>query len=224
MTDGLFDRIAPVYDRMNRILSLGLDLAWRRKAARMLRAAPGAGAARSILDIASGTGDFAFALARAFPRAAIRCADPSRAMLSAAAEKAAARGLSGALEFSECPASPMPFRAGAFDIAACAFGFRNFPDRAAAFSECARVLRPGGLLCVLEFTRLRPAAMAAVSCWLRAASLLAFRHRADYAHLRRSICAMPRSEGFAEEARAAGFETLRIRLLPPACTFFLFRR
>ena len=84
MEAGLFDRIAPVYDRMNRILSLGMDLRWRRAAAgaaAALRADRGTGAPADILDLAAGTGDVAIALARRFPSARVCCADISAPML-----------------------------------------------------------------------------------------------------------------------------------------------
>ena len=221
----LFGRIAPVYDRMNRVLSLGLDLRWRRKACRAVRELVPPAPAPEILDLASGTGDFALELARAFPGARVTCADASPEMLEIAKAKTAAAGIGARCAFNVCSASALPFGAGRFGLVSCAFGFRNFPDVPAALAECARVLAPGGVLAVLEFTRPRLApAGAALSAWLAAASLFAGPRRRDYAHLRRSIRGAFSAPGFIALARGAGFAAERAGLFLPACRFFAFRR
>ena len=226
MEAGLFDRIAPVYDRMNRILSLGMDLRWRRVAAcaaAALRTERGAGAPADILDLAAGTGDFAIALARRFPSARVCCADISAPMLEIARRKAAAAGMAGRFSFRTSPADALEPFAGRFDIVSCAFGFRNFPSPRAALAGCARALKPGGMLAVLEFTRPRcAAARLGLSAWLRAASLAAGRrHGADYAYLRRSIMSTFTAREFAAMAESVLGGKVSSRLLFPACRLFL---
>ena len=143
MEAGLFDRIAPVYDRMNRILSLGMDLRWRRVAAgaaAALRAERGAGAPADILDLAAGTGDFAIALARRFPSARVCCADISAPRLEIARRKAAAAGMAGRFSFRTSPADALEPFAG---LVACG-GF-SYGDVLGAGSGWARsiLFNPG---------------------------------------------------------------------------------
>lgn len=137
----MFARIAPRYDLANRVLSLGRDRAWRRAAAALARV----NAPRLLVDVAAGTGDFASAFAARHPGLDILLLDPCLPML----ERAAAKGAPGHPAAASADALPLPD--GRADLVCCAFGVRNFPDPEKFLRECARVLRPGGEVVVLEF-------------------------------------------------------------------------
>ena len=147
-----FDAIAPKYDLTNRVISLGIDLHWRRVAVRQLRGIPSDAA---ILDLACGTGDMALETLRQRRAARVVGADLSRAMLGLARKKfaqrpAAARG--GAVTLVNAPAEALPFADASFDAVTIAFGIRNVPDFMAGLREMLRALRPGGRACILEFS------------------------------------------------------------------------
>jgi len=141
----MFSEIAPRYDLLNRLLSFGADLRWRRRAVALaLEKAP-----RRILDLATGTGDLALLLKERAPWAEVVGVDFAPPMLEIARKKAASRGLEVA--FLEADALALPFPEGAFDAVTLAFGFRNFADHEKALRELYRVLAPGGRLVLLEF-------------------------------------------------------------------------
>ena len=216
----VFSGIAGVYDRMNHALSLGLDRRWRRIAVRSAETAPS-----KILDLACGTGDMSFELVRAFPEAHVTGVDFTPAMLEIARSKCAGEGR---IEFLEGDAMALPFKtdggSGSFDFATCAWGFRNFPDKAKALSECARVLAPGGKLAVLEFFRPESRILGALtSLWLRMlAPVLAPGKGAAYAYLRESMQATVSVGEFVSLAEKAGFALKSRRFLFPACTCLVF--
>lgn len=135
--DAMFDAIAPGYDVTNRVISLGLDVGWRRRTVRSLRLAPGG----LVLDLACGTGDLCLELARhgLTPVGA----DRSAGMLVAARARAGSPLVRG-------DALALPFRAGALDGIVCGFALRNFAALPPMLAECARVLRPGGRVALLE--------------------------------------------------------------------------
>lgn len=146
----MFDRIARVYDRMNAVMTAGLDRRWRERAADLAAVAPGG----RVLDVATGTGDMAFALARRVaPGGEVVAADFSENMLALARAKAptAAPG-DVALRFETANALELPYRDGQFDAATVGFGARNFADLHRGLAEMARVVRPGGRVVVLEIT------------------------------------------------------------------------
>jgi demethylmenaquinone methyltransferase/2-methoxy-6-polyprenyl-1,4-benzoquinol methylase len=141
----MFDQISPRYDFLNHLLSLGADVLWRRRAAARLAGA------RRVLDVCSGTGDLALEIRRRCG-ARVVGTDFSPAMLRIGARKAARKGLGGHVSFQAGDALRLPYRDGAFDACAAAFGLRNVCDPARGLSEMARVVRPGGHVLVLEFT------------------------------------------------------------------------
>jgi len=194
-----FDGVAAVYDRMNRVLSLGCDLAWRRDAARKISSPP-----KRILDVACGTGDFAFALSRRFPNAEIVALDFTPAML----EIARSKSRSPKISFAEGDAQKLDGLAeSSFDLVSCAFGFRNFPDKRAALAAARRVVREGGELLALEFFRPRCRALGGfVSLWVKlVAGLFTPRHSEAYGHLTSSMRSTMSEEEFAALAGECGF-------------------
>ena len=136
----MFDRISPVYDSMNRVMTLGLDRRWRRLAAEAV-VRPG----DRVLDACCGTGDLALAAARAGGR--VTGLDFSGAMLERARRK------SEAIEWVQGDVLELPFEDETFDAATIGFGIRNVADLEAGLRELARVLKPGGRLACLEITR-----------------------------------------------------------------------
>ena len=212
----LFTDIAAIYDRMNHVLSLGLDRRWRRVAAADVKGTPA-----RMLDLACGTGDFAFALARRFPEAEITGVDLTPAML----EIARAKNRSPHIRFVEGDALALP-ATGPFDLCVCAFGFRNFPDRGQALREVRRVLAPGGELLVLEFFRPAHALLGRLTAiWLRVlAPLFALRRRSAYRYLRESMDGMVSADDFVRLAAEEGFALEGRRFFFPCCTCLQLRK
>jgi demethylmenaquinone methyltransferase/2-methoxy-6-polyprenyl-1,4-benzoquinol methylase len=140
----MFGRIAPSYDALNHILSFGMDIVWRSRMAKVVRELSHA---PRVLDLCTGTGDQAYAVLRKSPSARITGIDAARPMLTIGKQK----DREGRVAFLQASALHLPFRSGAFDACFCAFGLRNLPNLPTALKEARRVLKPGGLLIVLEF-------------------------------------------------------------------------
>jgi demethylmenaquinone methyltransferase / 2-methoxy-6-polyprenyl-1,4-benzoquinol methylase len=143
---GIFKAISPRYDLLNRVMSGRQDLRWRRFAVSRIP-----GAARSVLDVATGTGDLAIDIASAGEREVFG-ADFVESMMRYAVEKTEARNLSDKITYAAADALHLPFPDSAFDAATMAFGIRNMPDRLSALREMVRVVKPGGKVLVLEMT------------------------------------------------------------------------
>lgn len=210
----MFAEVAPGYDRANRALSLGIDGWWRRQAVRMTDVRPG----EHGLDVCSGTGDLAMALLRA--GAAMVGADFCAPMLArAAAKPSGAAAALGRPLFLCADALALPFADATFDFATVAFGIRNVSDPSAGLREMARVVRPGGRIVVLEFTKPRmpllgPAyrfyfrrVLPRLGSWISGARNEAYRYLHD------SVMAFPERDEFLAVMRAAGLRTPRMRLL-----------
>ena len=221
---GMFTRVAEMYDRLNRVQSLGLDVLWRKRAlACLARTAP---SPRRILDLATGTADFALAAARRFPDARVTGVDLTPAMLDVGRRKVAAAGLADRIALEEGDACALACARGSFDVVLCAFGFRNFPDRAAALREAAHALVPGGHLLVLELFKPRFRALArTTAAWMTCvARLFAGRAREDYAYLRASIGETCTAAAFGRLASEAGLTAVQRKFFFPACSCLMFRK
>jgi demethylmenaquinone methyltransferase/2-methoxy-6-polyprenyl-1,4-benzoquinol methylase len=145
----MFDRIAGVYDRMNAVMTVGLDRRWRSRAADLAALRPGDGA----LDVATGTGDLALELAgRVAPGGKVVGVDFAEAMLDRARAKAAAAAADATLRFEWGNALSLSYEDDRFDAATVGFGARNFSDLERGIAEMARVVRPGGRVVILEIT------------------------------------------------------------------------
>jgi len=209
----LFDGIAHRYDLLNHLFSGGVDMYWRARAiARLEEAAPA-----RILDVATGTGDFAIAASRLAPRAIVGV-DIARAMLDVGRSKIAARGLERLITLQEADAERLPFAEGSFDAAIVAFGVRNFEHLEAGLAEMARVVRPGGRIVVLEFSRPRAFPFRQIYlAYFRGLMPLAGRmisgHPHAYAYLASSVMAFPEGEDFCAILSRAGFAGARAERL-----------
>ena len=146
----MFDGIAPDYDRLNHLMSLGVDRIWRRRALREIidRRQP-----QQLLDIACGTGDFSLAIAkRMHPGSHVTGIDLSEGMLDVMRGKVRKARLGERISCEQGDSEALRFADGSFDVAAIAFGIRNFEHREAALREILRVLKPGGRLVILELS------------------------------------------------------------------------
>ncbi len=145
----MFNNIAPTYDRLNHILSFNIDKRWRANVVKITkRIAP-----KDILDVATGTGDMAIALARANELSRVVAIDPSEGMLAVAKRKIEKRGLDSQIELRCSSAESLDANSESIDVATVAFGVRNFGNLRGGVSEMIRTLRPDGTLIVLEFSR-----------------------------------------------------------------------
>jgi demethylmenaquinone methyltransferase / 2-methoxy-6-polyprenyl-1,4-benzoquinol methylase len=234
----MFGRIAPRYDLLNRILSFGIDRAWRREAV----AAVAVGAPQRVLDVATGTGDVALLLARALPGATVTGVDFSEPMLALARQKAAraagaeladagrlrfaladagrlrfALADAGRLRFQHADALALPFPDASFDAVTVAYGVRNFADVAAGLREMRRVLVPGGRIAVLEFPPPDGRFTGTALRWYGRTVMPTLGRWLSgdphaYAYLPASTSAFLAPERLADALRAARFGDVRYRL------------
>lgn len=208
----MFSSIAGRYDRLNRILSLGLDGSWRRAAARRAELGPGGRA----LDACGGTGELALELLGRFPGSEVAVLDFSGAMLGLAGRKGAAAGEGFQRVLGD--ALRCPFGGGVFDAVGCAFGLRNLSDLEAGLGEFHRVLRPGGRLCILEFTAEEGSAAGRLARWYVrrvvpvVGGMLAGAPEA-YGYLARSVAGFASRRELEAHLARAGFEEVESRLL-----------
>jgi demethylmenaquinone methyltransferase/2-methoxy-6-polyprenyl-1,4-benzoquinol methylase len=200
---GMFDRIAPVYDVMNRVMTAGLDRRWRRLAVRKV-VWPG----DRVLDACCGTGDFAVEAERRGGR--VVGLDFSARMLERAKRK------SGTIEWVEGDALALPFADGAFDVVTVGFGVRNLASVERGLIELGRVLRPGGRIAVLEITRPRGILRPFFRLWFDVLVPLAGKVLPGgkaYTYLPASVRRFPGPEDLSALLEGAGFGDVRYRLL-----------
>jgi demethylmenaquinone methyltransferase / 2-methoxy-6-polyprenyl-1,4-benzoquinol methylase len=201
--EAMFDRISPVYDPMNRLMTAGLDRRWRRLT---VRAAVRPG--DRVLDACCGTGDLALEAQRAGAR--VTGLDFSERMLERARRKSAA------VEWVRGDVLALPFSDGSFDAVTVGFGIRNVEDVEAGLGELARVLRSGGRLGCLEITRPRGVLRPFFAVWFDGLVPLAGKvlpGGAAYAYLPASVRRFPGPQDLAEVMRRAGFAEIGWRLL-----------
>lgn len=144
----IFSTITARYDLLNHVLSIGLDIFWRRFTVKKMRFFK----AFRLLDVATGTGDLAIYAAKTYPRITVTGLDFTGSMLEAGKIKISRKGLNQNISLVQGDAMSLPFPDNTFDVVSIAFGIRNIPDRKAAVSEMIRVLVPGGRFMVLEMT------------------------------------------------------------------------
>jgi demethylmenaquinone methyltransferase/2-methoxy-6-polyprenyl-1,4-benzoquinol methylase len=199
----MFDRIAPVYDAMNRAMTVGLDRKWRRLTAEAV-VRPG----DRVLDACCGTGDLALADARAGGR--VTGVDFSEEMLARAERKAPE------FQWVQADAAALPFDDASFDVVTVGFGIRNLADLEAGLVELARVLVPGGRLGCLEITRPRGVLRPFFRLWFDGLVPLAgkfLRGGAAYSYLPASVRRFPGPDDLAAAMARSGFTDVGWRLL-----------
>jgi demethylmenaquinone methyltransferase/2-methoxy-6-polyprenyl-1,4-benzoquinol methylase len=218
----MFDRIARRYDFVNRVISLGLDQRWRKRTVNALQL----GEQPRVLDLATGTGDLAIAIAKSRPQAKVVGVDPSAEMLAIGKAKIERKGLADRIEMTLGDAQALPYANCEFDAATIAFGIRNVPDRAKGLREMARVVRPGGRVAILELGEPRGRVLGRVARFHknqlvpRIGALLSGAR--EYKYLQKSITAFPPAEEFAAMMQAAGLHVIEVVPLSfGACTLYV---
>jgi demethylmenaquinone methyltransferase/2-methoxy-6-polyprenyl-1,4-benzoquinol methylase len=204
----MFGEIAPRYDLLNHVLSLGIDLAWRRKTVRLVPPRPEGG---PILDVCTGTGDLALAYWKASGRKAqIVGTDFCQPMLALAAEKGRRAGAAEQISWREADTEQLPFPDDQFQIVCVAFGLRNVSDTDRGLREMARVCLPGGSVAVLEFSMPTLWPLGPIYRWYfqrvlpRIGQALARNRQSAYNYLPASVSQFPQGEELAARMRAAG--------------------
>jgi demethylmenaquinone methyltransferase/2-methoxy-6-polyprenyl-1,4-benzoquinol methylase len=200
-----FDRVAPYYDTLNSVLSLGLDRRWRREAIRALALRAGA----RVLDVATGTGALASEIVRSTSGAvSVTACDVNESMLSVARRRAFPEGAH--VEIVHCDATRLPFASTSFDAATLAFAIDDMPDRDACIHEMARVLKPGGTVALLELSQPdAPRVRAVYSLYLRTFRLIG-RFGADgYGHLEQEIRTYRGADAVKDLLARGGFSGYR---------------
>lgn len=206
----MFDAIAWRYDRLNHLLSLGVDRSWRRKVVRRVKAL----GARRILDVATGTGDLAMMMAQACPASTIDGIDFSEQMLSIGRQKVERAGLQHRISLSEGDAEALTARTDCYDAVTVAFGVRNFEHLECGLREMCRVLKPGGRVVILEFSTPDRFPMKQLyrfyfKCILPRVGGLISGDRGAYEYLPASVFAFPQGDHFLEIMRSCGFRDVR---------------
>ncbi|MBD5183132.1 MAG: bifunctional demethylmenaquinone methyltransferase/2-methoxy-6-polyprenyl-1,4-benzoquinol methylase UbiE [Bacteroidales bacterium] len=216
----MFDNIAPAYDFMNRAMTFGLDRAWLKA---LLREAA-KGEPVDVLDLATGTGDVALALRRRLPGANICGLDLSEGMLEIARRKNERANAGITFIQGDCLATGLPDSSA--DLITIAYGVRNFQDLQAGYREMARVLRPGGKLCVLELAQpanpvLKAGYRAYTSTLIPLAGRLMSKDSRAYSYLPESVAAVPQRAAMTALMEQAGLAEARFKaLIPGVCVLY----
>ena len=208
----MFDNIAPKYDLLNHTLSMSIDRVWRRRVVGEVRRAKHG----RILDVATGTGDLAIAMARRIRDVQVLGVDLSEQMLAVARRKIEARGLDGRIVLDRGDAERLAVADASVDVATVAFGVRNFGDLGAGLRELARTIKPGGKVVILEFSRPRNRVFRALYEFYSYKILpriggLVSRDKRAYEYLPASVGEFPAPEEFMAMMARAGFRNCRAR-------------
>jgi len=218
----MFDNIAPSYDKLNHRLSWNIDKGWRRKAILQLAA----DRPKTVLDIATGTGDFAILAAKMLRPDRLTGVDISEGMMEVGRRKVAAEGLEGVVKFEREDCLRLSYADNTFDAVTAAFGIRNFADLDKGLREMCRVLKKGGHLSVLELTT--PVTFPMKQLFhVYSHTVLPFYGRliskapSAYSYLTRTIEAFPQGEQMTDILRKAGFSEASFRRLTfGICTMY----
>jgi demethylmenaquinone methyltransferase/2-methoxy-6-polyprenyl-1,4-benzoquinol methylase len=203
---GMFDAIAPRYDLLNHVLSVGLDKRWRNMAVDALRLQPES----IVLDLCTGTADLAIATARRVPRSSVVGVDFAGAMLRLGLAKVRRLGMGHRIHLVRGDAACIPLPDGSCDAATIAFGIRNVAEPERALAEIARVLRPSGRLAILEFGQPAIPGIRRLYSWyfrylLPAVGRVVSKHTSAYSYLPASVGTFPPPPEFARTIARHGF-------------------
>jgi len=219
----MFDNIAPTYDRLNHRLSWNIDRLWRRRALKALRQF----APRDILDVATGTGDFALMAAQLMTPRRILGIDISEGMMTIGRQKVEKAQLQGVISFAKDDCEHLSLASNSFDAAISAFGIRNFAHLDTSLRELQRVVRPGGHLCIVELSTPQHFPMKQLfwlyaHSWLPTYGRLISGDKHAYEYLITSIEAFPQGETMMNILQKAGFiNTSFKRYTGGICTMYM---
>lgn len=208
----MFDNIAPTYDLLNHSLSWGIDRSWRRAAIDSLRPYR----PQRILDVATGTGDFAILAAKLLEPEALLGVDLSEGMMEVARQKVEREELQGVIRFQKEDCLNLSFPNGSFDALTVAYGIRNFSDLDCGLREMHRVLRPGGRLVIIELTAPRHFPMRQLfwlysHVWMPLIGRLVSKDSRAYSYLPATMEAFPQGEEMRQILMRAGFSDVNFR-------------
>ena len=218
----MFDNIAPTYDRLNHRLSWNIDKGWRRKAIRQLKPF----APKHLLDVATGTGDFAIQACQMLDDVQITGIDISEGMMEVGRKKVSQMGLSERIRFEREDCTRLSYPDGTYDAVTAAFGIRNFDNLDQGLAEMCRVLRQGGVLSIVELTSpvsfpMRQLFHIYAHTVLPVYGRLISRDNSAYSYLTKTIEAFPQGERMVGILLKAGFsEALFRRLTFGICTMY----
>ena len=224
--EAMFDNIAPTYDTLNHRLSWTIDKGWRRKAISFLQQYQ----PQTVLDIATGTGDFAIMAAQMLKPQRLVGADISEGMMEVGRKKVAELGLQDIIAFEKEDCLSLSYADNSFDAVTAAFGIRNFANLDKGLSEMCRVLRPGGHLVIVELTTPPRFPMKQLfgvysHTVLPVYGRLVSKDKSAYSYLRRTIEAFPQGERMMDILKQAGFqETAFKRLTGGICTLYTAKK
>lgn len=208
----MFDAISPKYDLLNRMFSLGVDQGWRRKVIRLVAAEP----VEKLLDVATGTADLAIMAAKVAGH--VTGVDISDGMLAQGRVKVEQKGLQERITLQQADSAALPFADGSFDAVTVAFGVRNYEDLDRGLREMLRVLRPGGRLFVLEFSKPQHTPMRQLFRFyfhrvMPLVGRLVSKDSAAYTYLPQSVDAFPEGSRFLDLLTKAGGREAKARAL-----------
>lgn len=210
----VFNQSAQHYDLMNFVMSLGMHSSWKSKALESSHIFPGDWS----LDLACGTCDITQMILKKCPQSFVIATDPNTSMLEAGRDRLLDSGVFKSVEFVQGFAENLPFPNHRFENVFCAFGFRNFTDQVKGISECARVLKPGGQLTILEFSQPKNASIDSIfhqyAKWIPTIGDLIAKNADSYQYLIESIQRNMSSQSLAELMSRTGLTTV------PAIEFF----
>jgi demethylmenaquinone methyltransferase / 2-methoxy-6-polyprenyl-1,4-benzoquinol methylase len=203
----MFDNISPKYDFLNRLLSGGIDIYWRKKALKMINKEPN----KLILDIATGTGDLAIEAVKQLNPDKIIGVDPSEGMLNVGIEKIKNLGLADKIEMQVGDAEKLAFESNTFDTVIVSFGVRNYENLLAGLSDMYRVTKPGGTCLVVEFSKPKMFPFKQFY-WFYTTKILPFignlvsKDSSAYSYLPESMMAFPDGQDFLNIFEKAGYK------------------
>jgi len=210
----MFDNIAHKYDFLNHFFSLGIDILWRKKCIRILRKENPS----TIIDMATGTGDFAIEAIRMGLDAHVTGIDLSQGMLDVGIEKIKSRGYQEKISMQQGDSENLPIDDNSFDAYTVGFGVRNFENLNKGLSEMHRVLKSGGITIILEFSKPKIFPIKQLfgfyfKCIMPTFGKLLSKDSSAYTYLPESVKAFPEGDDFLNEMKRVGFNNLRQKKL-----------